>query len=212
MISNRSLPRWIVPTLALSLVITLVAAGALLWPRSEPIPTLGQMPAFSLTNQSGQIVKSTDLKGKLLVVSLIYTSCPDICPITTSKIRSLQDELAQTGRIGKDVWLLSITVDPERDTPSVLAEYAKRYDADLGSWHFLTGDLQYIRNVVVTGFMLGFEKVDGGHQHTGSAAASYEVMHSDRVVIVDRTGAMRSIFRTEDFSVPLVIKLLDSLK
>lgn len=212
MSSNQSLPRWMIPALALSLGITLLAAGFLLWPRQEPIPTFGPMPAFNLINQSGQAVRSVDLKGKLLVVSLIYTNCPDICPITTSKMRSLQEELRQSGRIGKDVVLLSITVDPERDTPSVLTAYAKRHDADLSSWHFLTGELQQIREVVVAGFMLGFEKVDGGHQHGGSTAGSYEVTHSDRIVVVDRSGQMRSTFRTEDFNVTQVVKLIDALQ
>ena len=71
-------------------------------------------------------------------MTFIYTSCPDVCPLLTDKMAQVQDELGPD--FGAEVAFVSITVDPEHDTPEVLKEYAETFDADLGGWGFLTGD------------------------------------------------------------------------
>jgi len=113
----------------------------------QPIPPPRQqlkigevVPDFQLTSQSGRPVRLSDFQGKVVVVNFIYTRCPlpDVCPRLSANFAALQK------RFRSGVALLSITVDPEYDTPPVLAEYAKRWGADAGVWRFLTGDVSQI--------------------------------------------------------------------
>lgn len=110
------------------------------------LPTIGPAPEFRLLDQSGERVSLADLRGKVLAVTFIYTSCRDTCPILTAKIASLQGKLGAD--FGPRVRFVSITVEPEVDTPTVLASYARAHGADLSGWSFLTGSSAEIRDVV----------------------------------------------------------------
>ena len=100
---------------------------------SDDICPPGKAPDFSLVDQYGNVVNLTDYEDKILVVSFIYTSCPDICPAFTYQLKKLSEELGED--YGESVEFLSITVDPERDTPEKLASFASNSNAD---WKFLT--------------------------------------------------------------------------
>ena len=100
---------------------------------SEEICPSGPAPDFSLVDQNGNVVNLTDYENKILVVSFIYTSCPDICPAFTYQLKKLSEELGED--YGESVEFISITVDPERDTPERLASFASNSNAD---WKFLT--------------------------------------------------------------------------
>src|SRR3954462_14932622 len=138
---------------------------------------LGGLPAFTLTDQRGQPFGSRELGGKVWVADFIFTSCQAACPL-------LSERMAEVGKrarhLGPDFHLVSISVDPERDTPERLAAYAARYGANPISWSFLTGPEQAIQATVVEGFKVGAGKarsggdVDGGGARTecGSAARS----------------------------------------
>ncbi len=210
MTTQPSRPRWALPALVVSLLFTVAAATVLLWPRSAPLETLFPMPAFELTNQAGQQVRSDTLKGKIAVVSLIYTNCPDICPATTMKMRQLQERLTKDGIPATDATLLSISVDPERDTPAVLADYAQKYGANTANWHFLTGPTDYVKDTVVKGFFLGYEKVQPA-AHAGHTA-TYEVSHSDRVLLIDRAGQVRVVYSVSDLDINRIAEDAKSLR
>ena len=98
------------------------------------------IPDFSLTDQEGRLFKFQSLRGKVVLVSFIYTTCPDVCPLITTSMRLVQEGLMPSGR--RPVFFLSITTDPEVDTPEVLKSYAARYKIDFSNWSFITGDLQ----------------------------------------------------------------------
>jgi protein SCO1/2 len=102
------------------------------------------LPDFQLTDQEGRMVRAADLRGKVLAIDFIYTRCPlpDVCPRLAANFAALQRRFAQA--LGRDLMLLSITVDPDFDTPAVLAEYARRWAADRRGWRFLTGDVSKI--------------------------------------------------------------------
>lgn len=100
---------------------------------------------FSLTDQTGSPFEFKALRGKTIPISFIYTTCPDICPLTTASMRLVQRNLSQAEH--GSVFLLSITTDPEVDRPQVLRSYAERYDVDFSNWSFLTGDLQMLAPV-----------------------------------------------------------------
>ena len=111
----------------------------------QRLPTIGAAPDFALTSQDGAEVTLGDFRGKVVAVTFIYISCPDVCPMLSDKMARVQDELGAD--FGSKVAFLSITVDPERDTPEVLKEYAEALDADLAGWSFLTGTPAAVRDV-----------------------------------------------------------------
>lgn len=200
----RGAPKLLIGVLVITVTLTLTAGAYLLFGRSGSLPDLGTMPDFALIDQNERPVRSADLKGKVLVVGFIYTNCPDVCPLTTTRMRELQLSLAKAGMLGNDAMLLSISVDPDRDTPAVLAKYAANYGADTSTWPFLTGKTDYVRTVVVEGFHLGAEKTPT-HDHGGGPTPTYEVAHSDRVVLVDKHGTVRATYHTDEFNAAQVL-------
>jgi protein SCO1/2 len=157
-------------------------------------------------------VSDADVRGKVVVADFIYTTCTDICPALTAQMAALRTRLAAEGLLGDDVMLLSISVDPLRDTPEVLQAYSEPFAAESANWLFLTGAEPAIRAVVVDGFMLGVEVMEAAAQdavahesgtahsatdgHTGGHGAGhgddYEVSHSGRFVVIDRDWQIRS--------------------
>lgn len=110
------------------------------------LATIGPAPAFALTDQSGRRVALADLRGKVLALTFIYTTCRDTCPVLTAKMVTMQDGLGAD--FGAKVRFVSITVEPEVDTPPVLTAYARAHGADLAGWSFLTGDSADVKAVV----------------------------------------------------------------
>ncbi|HEV2690383.1 MAG TPA: SCO family protein, partial [Bryobacteraceae bacterium] len=113
-------------------------------PKAEGKVAIGEaMPDFTLTDQEGRAVRLSSFEGQLVAVDFIYTRCPlpDVCPRLSANFARLQK------RYGGKMTLLSITLDPEYDTPAVLAEYAQRWRADGGTWHFLTGASDDVKKV-----------------------------------------------------------------
>ena len=98
---------------------------------------IGPAPDFTLTAQDGRRLALADLRGKVVAVTFIYASCADTCPLLTAKLAGLQAKLGAD--FGPRVFFVSVTVDPERDTPGVLKEYARAHGANLAGWAFLTG-------------------------------------------------------------------------
>jgi protein SCO1/2 len=96
---------------------------------SADLPKIGPAPAFSLTTQDGSRLALADLRGKVVAVTFIYTSCADTCPLLTAKLAGLQARLGTD--FGAKVFFVAITVDPERDTPPVLKRYAQAHGANL---------------------------------------------------------------------------------
>src|SRR5205085_1094722 len=94
-------------------------------------------------------LRCSDLRGKIWLLSFVFTTCNGTCPATTHRMVQIQDELKRQGLVKQEqVRLLSITLDPTRDTPEVLRGYMRLYDADAKSWTFLTGTAEEVRRVV----------------------------------------------------------------
>jgi protein SCO1/2 len=132
---------------AVALTGLLVAAAAFLAPATAsagPLGGPGYFPNVPLTTQDGKVVHFYDdlLKGKSVVINLIYTRCTASCPLETAKLAQLQHMLGD--RVGKDIFFYSITLDPKHDTPSVLKEYAAKFHTGPG-WLFLTGRKEDIK-------------------------------------------------------------------
>jgi protein SCO1/2 len=143
----------------------------------QRLPTIGAAPDFALTSQDGAEVTLASLRGKVVAVAFIYASCPDVCPMLTDKMARVQDALGAD--FGAKVAFLSITTDPEHDTPEVLKEYAEAFDADLAGWSFLTGEPAAIRDVAHRYGVAVVKAADG------------QVDHTLLTTLIDRQGIMR---------------------
>lgn len=149
---------------------------------ASPLPVLGHLPEFTLTERSGKTVTLADLKGKVWVADFIFTYCGGPCPIMTRRMRELHQTLEQKKLTG--VLTVSISVDPLRDTPQVLAEYATMHKTDDYDWLFLTGDEQIIFDLSIKGFKLAVEAEQGTDQ----------LIHSTRFVLVDQQAQIRGYY------------------
>lgn len=205
-------PRALVALLVLDLLV-LVALGAI-WSASRgqagALDDYGAAPAVALTDQRGRAFSSDDTRGAVVVADFVYTNCGDTCPLLSVRMRALQEQLREEGMLGDRVWLLSFSTDPERDTPRALRAYAARYGADPEAWRFLTGNEREMERVVVGGFKLGVEEValPEGSPHAGDGAEDhhrYDVMHSNKFVLVDRQGRIRAYYDGLDLDVERVV-------
>src|SRR4051812_1750506 len=150
-------------------------------PTATELPRLWQIPDFSLTERSGRPVTLAQLQGRVWIADFFYTTCPGPCPMLTSRFSQLQKELAAQ----PDLRFVSISSDPEKDTPAVLQKYAEHFQAG-DRWLFLTGDKKAIHNLANQGFKLSLVE--------DKANAAEPVIHSTKLVLVDRSGTVRGVY------------------
>jgi protein SCO1/2 len=144
----------------------------------KPIP----LPAFTLTERSGKPVSLGDLKGKVWVASFIFTKCTSHCPKISATVARLQSELSPTR---PDLRFVTISVDPERDTPEVLKKYADQFGAKPDVWLFLTGNESEVHKLLNEGFLVNTERKKDGKPGD-------EFMHSPKLMVVDKAGQIRA--------------------
>ncbi len=161
----------------LGAMLALLSAGAHAAPKPEALPTIGPAPTFTLTAQNDRRLSLADLRGKAVVLTFIYTTCADTCPLLTAKMASLQ------ARLGPDfaqrVFFVSITVDPERDTPAVLKGYGAAHGAKFDGWAFLTGTPAEIREVAKR-YGIFYKKTPRG-----------DIDHTFLTSVIDPRGVLR---------------------
>jgi len=167
------------------------------WVRKE---ASGPAPAFRLTDQDNRKVSLGDLRGKVVLVSFIYTNCAAACPLTTAKLASIHDALR-----GKDLHIVSITIDPAHDTPAVLKKYGQQFKGvDLRSWSFLTGPEAEINDLLMD------YKVSpqwhGKRGATGEVVSVDIVDHVLKTYLIDRKGAKRVEYWGQDFDPKVVLR------
>ena len=157
--------------------------------RAAKLPVLGTLPDFSLTERNGKTVTRADLLGKVSVVDFIFTSCAAQCPQVTAQMVKIQSFALSRW---KNVQLISLTVDPERDTPEALSEYAKGFSADPGRWIFLTGDKERLDDLTRNGF-----KVASASKVPVDTSPD-AVLHSVSIVLLDAQGRIRGYYESTD--------------
>ena len=128
------------------LLLAVLLAPTLAGGQRQPLPIMGEAPAFVLVDQRGHSLSLADLRGKVLALSFVFTSCSDTCPIVTAKLADIQRRLGS--EFGRRVHFMSISVDPLTDTPERLRAYASKFNADIPGWSFLTGTPAQIEDVV----------------------------------------------------------------
>lgn len=173
----------------------------------QTLPIYGSISSFQLVDQNNSIFDSSSLSGHPTVVNFIFTSCAHACPMLSRQMAKIQDKTKDIS--GGEVRLISISVDPERDTPSKLREYGLRYGANFKRWTFLTGPIDTIRQVVVKGFMNAMEK--------GAASTEepdlFDITHGENFVILDKRGDIRGFRQAKnDRDIHEIVKVLRQLQ
>lgn len=153
-----------------------------------PLPVLGRIADFTLTNQTGQTTTLADLTNHVWVADIIFTRCPGPCPRMTAQMKSLQDLLPPASRAK----LVTLTTDPEFDTPPVLAKYADHYQADPNRWLFLTGTKAAVAALGGDSLKLGSVPVKPADRH-----GEFDLfIHTTLFVMVDKHARLRAVFET----------------
>ena len=149
--------------------------GTLQVEMEKTLPVLGQLSDFSLTNQNNQSFGLEDLDGKYWVADFIFTTCSGICPVMSNHMAEIRNAFRGESQLN----FVSISVDPDTDTPEVLMDYASSYDAG-DRWHFLTGETESVQSLAVQGFKIG-----NGND---------PLNHSPYFVLVDPKGQIRGYY------------------
>lgn len=174
-------------------VVMITAIRPFLVRRPPPPEIIGEVPAFALVDQSGESFTRDELLAadKTYVVGFVFTSCPSTCPAVSRAMLMFQEQIERS-KLSDRVELLTVTVDPETDTPEVLAAYAGELGADLDNWRFLTGDQAAIEAFVVDGFKLAVG------EREAKAPGVYDIAHSTKLALVDRFGNIRGYYSIDD--------------
>jgi protein SCO1/2 len=171
-------PVWIRVGLIALLLMPVVGVLATILRTEKQAPSYGAVCEFRLIEASGKLVALGDLRGKVWVASFIFTSCGGSCPIMTHHLATAQSGFP----VRDDFKLVSVSVDPERDTPTVLTQYAAKNGADRSRWWFLTGDKTQIRRLSRETFKLPVDE------------DADTINHSSKFVLVDRSGMIRGYY------------------
>lgn len=157
--------------------------------KASDLYTVGPVPQFILTNQDNRRISNKDYQGKVFLVEFFFSTCPTICPIMNQNMRIIDDLFYNNPQFG----IVSITINPEFDTPEVLKKHAEDLGVKSKDWNFLTGDQEYIHDLSNKGFNIYTgqnSKVAGGFEHSGLFA------------LVDKKGNIRC--RKDEFGNPIV--------
>jgi len=157
------------------------AAGSPLAP-DPSLAVIRPAPDFALSGVDGADVRLSELRGRVVLLSFIYTSCTAACPLLTQRMAVLQGRLAEAGLFPAQVNLVSVTVDPERDSPAVLARYAQAFTANPRGWRFLRSERDRL-GPVLTSYDEWTRRLPGG-----------DIDHPARLHLIDRAGQVREIY------------------
>lgn len=177
-------------------IVSLVAMVAVVAPvflnlfvKKQSLPVFWSVPDFRLVTDERQTLSLEDLKGKIWIAYFFFTSCGSICPVMNGNMTEVQ----KTFKNNPDVVIVGFTVDPETDTPEVLNEFRKNYNAVKGKWIFVTGDKKSIYRLARHGFKLPTKEVKPEEE-----GGPTDFIHSDKFILVDRQGRIRGFYSGTD--------------
>ena len=157
--------------------------------RPAALPVIGPVAGFTLTNQDGQVVTLADLSNRVWIADIIFTRCAGSCPIMSKQMESLQEALPAASRAR----LVTLTTDPDFDTPPILKKYGDRYGANSNHWTFLTGTKSEIGRLAANSLKLSAVPVKPEDQQNPADL----FIHSTVFVIVDQHARLRGTFETQ---------------
>ena len=184
---------------ALFALLVLAVPVVAMLQQTEPLPELGEAPAFALIDQAGRAVSSTDLDGGVTVLDFIFTRCQNVCPRLTSQMAVLDDRLPPEVD-GVPIRLVSITVDPDHDSPDILSAYAAEHGAQLDRWSFLTGSPTQVRATIE-----GFQQAAEPQDLDGDGKPD-DFTHSLRFLVLDTHGRIRAMERADEEGLEAIVE------
>jgi protein SCO1 len=191
--SSQQLPRvlWLGFGLLLAFLglAYLLSVAELKQTHNKPLPVIGAVADFTLTNQDGRVITLADLTNHVWVADIIFTRCAASCPVMSSQMKSLQEALPA----GSPAKLVTLTCDPDYDTPPIMKKYGERYSADFQRWMFLTGTARELANLATSSLKLGVTPVPPKER----TEPTDFFIHSTIFVVVDRHAQLRGVFQTE---------------
>jgi protein SCO1/2 len=200
-ILNRPV-KFTTPVFIISILLCFSGCGKNL-PDNRPI---GIQPVEML-NQDSSIVKFPDaFKGKILLLSFIYTNCPDICPMTTHNMQMIQEQLKKENI--DYVRFAEMTFDPTRDTPHILREFGDVRNIDYKNFTFLTGNVQQTKTILNKMDILA---MPGDTTKTESGSIIYFYTHTDRITLIDKEGNIRNEYRGSKTNIQQIINDIQTL-
>lgn len=162
-----------------------------------PLPVYYQVPEFTLTNEFNKPFGSKDLKGKFYIANFMFTSCPSTCPALMEKMDLIQKRIRG---VGTKAAIVTFTVDPQTDTPEVLYKFARKRNSNPFIWNFLTGSKADLQKIVVDGFKVPMgEKAEVAKKLEEKTITLMDIVHSEKVVLVDDRGQIRGYYSTDKF-------------
>ncbi len=190
---SKTLPRsvWVGCSLTFSLIGLAVLVSLLqnARPKNSALPVISRVAEFTLTNQDSQITTLADLTNHVWIADIIFTSCAGPCPHLTLQMKSLSEHLPKSS----GAKLVTLTTDPEHDTPAVLKKYGVRGNADFSRWSFLTGDKKEIIALGSGSLKLPSQPIAPADQKN----AADLFIHGTLFVVVDKHAQMRAYFETD---------------
>ncbi len=174
-------------------LLLLTACSLAIGPGSD-LADIGPAPRVELIDSEARPFALESLRGKVVLVSFVYTSCNGSCPATASALDRIRSALRESGDWGRSVEFVSITLDPARDTPEALARYARIYRAEPQAWHFLTGSPAQVAGVLASWDMWA------------KLGPSGVIDHPSRIFLVDPKGHRREIYNLESLRPGMVLR------
>ena len=174
------------------------------------LPVYNDIPSFSLSDQMGQTFTRDELNGKVALANFIFTNCTQFCTTLTTRMIKMQTILENEDLLGNSVLILSFSVDPNHDTTAILYSYAENHGANHSAWRFLTGSPEVVKKVVMDGFNLSYgqNKEINKHIHKDGSIHihEYDVFHTNRMVLIDKSGRIRAYYdTTQDWDEDIII-------
>lgn len=148
--------------------------------------TVMKVPDFELTDQNNKKITNKDMLGKVYLVEFFFSKCPTICPVMNSNMKAIEEEINNP-----EFGIVSISIDPENDTPETLKQHAKRIGVKSPNWHFLTGDRTYIGNLADQFNIYVGDKEDEGES----------LNHSGMIALVDQDGNIRCRYNKDNMPI-----------
>jgi protein SCO1/2 len=163
--------------------------------------------SVQLLNQDSILVKFPDeFKGNILLLSFIYTNCPDICPMTTHNMQLIQEQLKEDNI--NNVRFAELSFDPSRDTPHILKQFGDIRNIDYKNFTFLTGNQQKIKDILN---IMNILAIPGDTTITGRGSIVYFFTHTDRITLLDKSGKIRNEYRGSKTNIQQIINDIKTL-
>ncbi|MEC5172487.1 protein SCO1/2 [Chryseobacterium nepalense] len=182
--TNNSKSKVIVPIAVIALLFLAIGVGMGYFKKN--LYTVMKVPDFELTDQNNKKISNKDMLGKVYLVEFFFSKCPTICPVMNTNMRAIEDEINNP-----NFGIISISIDPENDTPQTLKEHAERIGVKSPNWHFLTGNRDYIGKLADQFNIYVGDKED----------ESESLNHSGMIALVDKEGNVRCRYNKENMPI-----------